>query len=1060
MSRVLSLLVLFCMIFVGCHSAVTLYRVNCGSKTAFTDSFGHTWAADQYFNTDVQSVEMTSTVTSFAKTKNPTFYATGRELTDKRQKTLTYTFNDLEDGKYVCSLMFVESWVKAANKRVFDIYINNALRYVGMDVYDEAGANTAHSKRFICTAKGGVISVGLTRVNGNPRVSAIEIRKIPDEPCSNCGNLSCCNKLCYDATAFQCFGNVLCSIGMLNCGASCYNPDTQTCDDGVIIDNPIPSPSPSPLPDPGEAHANAGDDQTVMDSNGNGSEQVTLDGSRSIASTGGTITKFEWSVNGNVVATGETTQANINVGTSTVTLTVTDSNGKSATDTVDVTVLASGQPASGVDGYYYTWRGQKIGSSFNRGPWEPFYAQLENDFDALDQTNFKGTRLNVNFAAWYKGYIRVPASGNYFFAIESDEGSFFQFNNGQLVIDNSGFHGMQKIQGFAAGLVKDTLYPFEIQYYNSVAQAGLKMYWTVPGAQETIIPASAYFHYIVEKMPVAMSLSDKQGPTAGGNTVTINGYGFVYPAAQTTVRVSDTVVTDFTILDATTIRLKMPPRQKGLAYVRVTTPVATSIGLQYEYTDANIIPVEFTTTNQFLYQGIGGPTCLAFGPDEKLYVGTTEGSIWRFTLDDNSNLIEQFRSNVLQGTQILGIAFHPKDTDPNDIKVYVSFNVLYQAYQGLGSDMKAGVSIISGANLDQRNDIVTGLDDSERDHGVNGLGFNQEGKLMILAGSNTNGGIPGPLQITSTHPEKIYTAAMLIADIDKPNFDGRIAFANNDNFNGPQTAGNDVRIYATGIKNGFSMLFHTNGLLYVIDNGPTAGLGKISTGCNTDGVEPASIDKLNIVEEGRYYGHPNRARGTKDDRQCRFRWFYEPNDGYFTPPISMIASSMNGIVEYTANTFGGKMRGQMIVSRLNGELWHLAISDDGRTVYNQYVISPFGGLNMVMNSDGSLISADYYNNFLTVVKPVEAERTDLYVVSVFPTRGVIAGGSQLTIRGYQFANGATVTLGGKPCPVTSTAAKKLKCTIPSGAAGQLADLVVTSNGQSYTLNRAYRYMNI
>jgi len=95
-----------------------------------------------------------------------------------------------------------------------------------------------------------------------------------------------------------------------------------------------------PAPQVNEApFANAGLDQTITDSNGDGSEIVTLDGSLS-SDSDGTIVSYEWSEGGTVIATGVSPTVSLAVGTHTLTLTVTDDDGATDTDDVLITVEA------------------------------------------------------------------------------------------------------------------------------------------------------------------------------------------------------------------------------------------------------------------------------------------------------------------------------------------------------------------------------------------------------------------------------------------------------------------------------------------------------------------------------------------------------------------------------------------------------------------------------------------------------------------------------------------------------------------------------------------------
>ena len=81
--------------------------------------------------------------------------------------------------------------------------------------------------------------------------------------------------------------------------------------------------------------ADAGPDQTVADSNRDGTELVTLDGSGS-SDSDGTIASYVWREGGTSIGTGETSAVWLAVGIHTLTLEVTDDDGDTATDTVVV----------------------------------------------------------------------------------------------------------------------------------------------------------------------------------------------------------------------------------------------------------------------------------------------------------------------------------------------------------------------------------------------------------------------------------------------------------------------------------------------------------------------------------------------------------------------------------------------------------------------------------------------------------------------------------------------------------------------------------------------------
>jgi hypothetical protein len=82
--------------------------------------------------------------------------------------------------------------------------------------------------------------------------------------------------------------------------------------------------------------ADAGDDQMVEDTDDNGVQAVTLDGTGS--TDGGSIVNYVWSEGATQLATGSTASVNLSLGTHEITLTVTDDGSSTDTDTVLVTV--------------------------------------------------------------------------------------------------------------------------------------------------------------------------------------------------------------------------------------------------------------------------------------------------------------------------------------------------------------------------------------------------------------------------------------------------------------------------------------------------------------------------------------------------------------------------------------------------------------------------------------------------------------------------------------------------------------------------------------------------
>ncbi len=126
------------------------------------------------------------------------------------------------------------------------------------------------------------------------------------------------------------------SLGTHTLTLTVVDDDGASASDSVVITvNPAPNVPPV---------ANAGADRIVTDTDGNGFEMVTLNGSAS-SDSDGTIAAYEWFSGSIVIATGATPTVSFPVsGPRTLTLRVTDNDGATASDTVDVTVNAAPPP--------------------------------------------------------------------------------------------------------------------------------------------------------------------------------------------------------------------------------------------------------------------------------------------------------------------------------------------------------------------------------------------------------------------------------------------------------------------------------------------------------------------------------------------------------------------------------------------------------------------------------------------------------------------------------------------------------------------------------------------
>jgi N-acetylneuraminic acid mutarotase len=253
----------------------------------------------------------------------------------------------------------------------------------------------------------------------------------------------------------------------------------------------------------------------------------------------------------------------------------------------------------------------------------------------------------------------------------------------------------------------------------------------------------------------------------------------------------------------------------------------------------------------------------------------------------------------------------------------------------------------------KRLDLVRGLPRSEEDHATNGITLDPSTDTLYVAqGSNTNEGAPS--KKLGLLPEYAFSGAILAVDlrrIGEDTYDLPTLAGGGDPFGGERgrnqaklVPGGPVRIYAPGFRNAYDVVLTSKGRLYTSQNGGAAEWGEppVDEGpsgrCTNDPHEPGHYDEdsLHLVVEGRYYGHPNPTRGNRantfdgrspveeaDPIQCDYR---RPKA---RDPVVLFPTSTNGLAEYTASSFGGAMRGNLLAASFDTNVYRVGLNDRG-----------------------------------------------------------------------------------------------------------------------------------
>ncbi|WP_324649594.1 kelch repeat-containing protein [Georgenia sp. H159] len=334
------------------------------------------------------------------------------------------------------------------------------------------------------------------------------------------------------------------------------------------------------------------------------------------------------------------------------------------------------------------------------------------------------------------------------------------------------------------------------------------------------------------------------------------------------------------------------------------------------------------------------PTSMAFAPDGKLYVQSMFGKIHALSFAPDGTVSGQEVISTLGTRLALGLTVDPAST-PTNVIIWAGHS---SPSADAGEADSGVISRLSGPGLTQRTDVITGLPRSIANHGTNAIQFGSDGRLYIAQGGNTGAGAPNTANTEfGERGEQPLSAALLVADVTAAGFDGTCAHPTDIYLSGDC----DVDVFASGLRNTYDVVEHSNGHLYGPDNGlgvvgsyppsPTApcpGFGDTRSWLQGGNNPGHQNDSLNLLEEGRYYGSPNPTRG-----ECVFKdGSYQgvaplPN---YSPPIADLGAnrSANGIVEFQGDAFCGALDHDLLITNysVGDDVTAVTLSPDGRSV--------------------------------------------------------------------------------------------------------------------------------
>lgn len=359
----------------------------------------------------------------------------------------------------------------------------------------------------------------------------------------------------------------------------------------------------------------------------------------------------------------------------------------------------------------------------------------------------------------------------------------------------------------------------------------------------------------------------------------------------------------------------------------------------------------------------GAFSTLVFGPDGKLYGMAFGGAIHRWTVAPdgsltNEEVLSEWFTNYTSRLAI-GLVFDPSSTAGNLI-AYTTHSTFTDLSKPEGPDWDGKLSRISGPNLEQEQLLITNLPRSVRDHLTNSIAFRpgEPNALYFLQGSNSAGGLAD--SNWGNRGEHLLSAALLRLDLSKlpatlpldaqTSTDQAVINAANINSNrlsdgtyNPYYTGAALTFYATGIRNAYDLVWHSNGQLYIPTNGtaaPSSSPASVAGTRRTDGssyagptvpaltgnpsVQRDFLFRVSPSNPRGYYGHPNPRRGEYVLNRgpldsSAYPSTLQPDANYrgFAYDFGFNISP-NGVLEYRSHAFSGALRGALLCVRYSG----------------------------------------------------------------------------------------------------------------------------------------------
>ena len=534
-----------------------------------------------------------------------------------------------------------------------------------------------------------------------------------------------------------------------------------------------------------------------------------------------------------------------------------------------------------------------------------------------------------------------------------------------------------------------------------------------PSGSTTPVPAYSQINssdkYSFLGAPPVNSVSPNTGPTAGGQTVTINGSGFFCGGSSScvsSVTIGGTAATSVTVTSDTTLTATTPAGSAGSASVIVTTPNGS------------------TPANSNLYTYYGAPTITTISPTSGpagtsvTITGTNFGG--RTTVQFGNNNFASTLS-VNSATSITAIA--PPGTGTVTLTVttpggQATATFTYtvpptisitspnppQGPQGSSVVITASAGTLTGATAVQFG-------------GVNATSFNVTSATSITATAPPGTGtvsvtVATPSGTATTTNQFTYIGAPTVTSVSPPS--------------GPPAGNYQVTISGTNLAGVTAVKFGTTsattftysaGTQQITATVPAGSAGTVDVTVTT------AVGTSAINRPGDQFTYTTAPAVTA----------ISPTSGPSAGGTSVTITG-NNLAGATAVKFGGNAGTILSI----GPTTIVATSPAGTGIVDVSVTTPAG--------TSATSAADKF----TYIPPAPT------IIGFTPTTGPAAGGTSVTITGTNLGGATAVTFGTTAAVITANTATSITVTSPAGTGA--VTLTVTTPGGTVTSNGKFTYV--